>query len=40
VLLGCGEHLLAGIDLPSLGYERTEHVATPRATHVVIKKRT
>jgi dihydrofolate reductase len=40
VLLGRGEHLFAGIDLPSLGYERAEHVATPRATHIVIKKRT
>ena len=39
VLLGAGEHLLAGIDLPKLGYERTEHVTTSAATHVVIKKR-
>ena len=39
VLLGSGEHLLAGIDLPALGYERTEHVATPNATHVVIARR-
>ena len=39
VLLGTGEHLLAGIDLPKLGYERTEHVTTSAATHVVIKKR-
>ena len=39
VLLGAGEHLLAGIDAPRLGYECTEHVATPNATHVVIARR-
>ena len=38
VLLGGGEHLLAGIDLPALGYRCTEHVPTPAATHVVIRK--
>lgn len=38
-LLGSGEHLFAGIDLPKLGYQCTEHVATPLATHVVIAKR-
>jgi dihydrofolate reductase len=40
VLLGAGEHLLAGIDLPKLGYRRTEHVPSTRATHLVIAKRT
>jgi dihydrofolate reductase len=39
VLLGSGEHLLAGIDLPALGYECAEHAATAAATHMVIKKR-
>jgi dihydrofolate reductase len=39
VLLGSGEHLFAGIDAPKLGYRRTEHVATPNATHVVLTKR-
>jgi dihydrofolate reductase len=39
-LLGSGESLLEGIDLPKLGYQRTEHVPTPSATHVVIAKRT
>jgi dihydrofolate reductase len=39
VLLGRGEALLAGIDLPALGYERSEHVATANATHVVLKRR-
>jgi dihydrofolate reductase len=26
VLLGSGEHLLSGLDLPALGYELTEHI--------------
>jgi len=38
VVLGAGEHLLMGIDLPSLGYERTEHAATAKATHFVVAK--
>jgi dihydrofolate reductase len=39
VLLGSGEALFGGIDLPALGYEVTEHVATPAATHIVLTKR-
>ena len=39
VLLGSGEALFAGIDLPALGYEVAEHVATPAATHVVLAKK-
>jgi len=39
VLLGSGESLFADIDLPALGYEVTEHVATPAATHVVLTKK-
>jgi dihydrofolate reductase len=39
VLLGSGEHLFAGLDLPKLGYQRTEYIATPGATHVVLTKR-
>jgi dihydrofolate reductase len=39
VLLGSGEHLLAGIDAPKLGYQCTEHVPTTNATHVVLAKR-
>ncbi len=39
VLLGSGEHLLAGLDLPRLGYQRTEHVPTPNATHVVVTRK-
>jgi dihydrofolate reductase len=38
VLLGSGEHLLAGIDLTKLGYRCTEYVPTPNATHVVLTK--
>jgi dihydrofolate reductase len=38
VLLGSGEALFAGIDLPALGYEVTEHVATPAATHIVFTR--
>ena len=37
VLLG-GEPLFAGLDLPKLGYQRTEHVPTASATHVVLTK--
>ncbi len=40
LLLGSGEHLLEGINLPSLGYVRSEHIATPEATHVVLTKET
>jgi dihydrofolate reductase len=38
ILLGSGEHLLAGIDTPKLGYRCIEHVTTPNATHVVLAK--
>jgi dihydrofolate reductase len=38
-LLGTGEPLLAGLDLPALGYTCTERVASERATHVVLSKR-
>ena len=38
VLLGGGEPLLAGIDLPALGYRVTEHVTTPNALHVTFRK--
>jgi dihydrofolate reductase len=38
VLLGRGEHLLAGLDLPALGLRLTEHVSTELATHVVLTK--
>ncbi|MDQ2928419.1 MAG: dihydrofolate reductase family protein [Pseudomonadota bacterium] len=38
VLLGVGEPLLAGIDLPALGFACTEHVGTANATHVVLTR--
>jgi dihydrofolate reductase len=38
VLLGAGERLFDNIDLPSLGYSYTQHVATPRATHIVLTR--
>lgn len=38
VLLGSGEALLAGIDLPALGYRVSEHVTTADATHVVFTR--
>jgi riboflavin biosynthesis pyrimidine reductase len=37
-LLGSGEALFAGIDLPSLGYQCTEHAAIPNAKHVVLTR--
>jgi hypothetical protein len=37
-LLGSGEQLLAGLDVPKLGYRCSEHVPTPNATHVVLTK--
>lgn len=39
VLLGSGEHLMTGLDLPSLGYEHAEHVPSAQATHMVLRKR-
>lgn len=38
VLLGGGEALFSGLDLPSLGYGVIEHVASENATHVVLEK--
>jgi dihydrofolate reductase len=37
-VLGSGEALFTGLDLPKLGYRCAEHVATPGATHVVLIK--
>jgi dihydrofolate reductase len=39
ILLGSGEHLLAGIDLPALGFRCAKHVATEKATHYVLARR-
>ena len=38
VVLGRGEAMFAGIDLPSLGYRVAEHEATEHAMHVVLRK--
>ena len=38
VILGRGEAMFEGLDLPSLGYRVTEHVATEAATHIVLGK--
>lgn len=38
VLLGWGEHLLAGLDLPLLGYRIGEGVATEKALHIVFER--
>lgn len=39
VLLGKGEHLLHGIDLPALGLTQVEYVGTPKAAHYVLKRK-
>jgi dihydrofolate reductase len=38
MLLGSGEHLLAGLDLPALGYRCTKSVASAKAVHYVIAR--
>jgi dihydrofolate reductase len=39
LMLGKGEHLWSGIDLPALGYEQVEYVPTEAAAHYVFRKR-
>ena len=39
VLIGAGEHLWAGLDLPALGYECHKSVAGERATHLFLRKK-
>lgn len=39
VLLGRGEPLFQGLDLRGLGYTCVEHVASEKATHIVLKRR-
>jgi dihydrofolate reductase len=39
VLLGSGEHLLGGLDLPALGYAVAEHLPGTGVTHVVIRRK-
>ncbi len=38
LLLGKGENLLVGLDLPQLGFRVTEHVPGEKATHVVLTR--
>ncbi len=38
VVLGQGEAVFAGVDLPSLGYRVVEHLSTEHASHVVLAK--
>ncbi len=38
VLLGRGEPLFKGLDLPALGYTCTKHLATPKATHFFLSR--
>ena len=38
VLLGRGEPLFAGIDLPALGYGVKEHRTTPAAMHLLVAR--
>jgi dihydrofolate reductase len=38
VLLGSGESLFAGLDLTALGYRAVEHVPSPAAMHVVLRR--
>jgi dihydrofolate reductase len=37
-LLGSGESLFADMDLVRIGYQRADHVATPAATHIVLRR--
>jgi dihydrofolate reductase len=39
ILLGKGEHLFAGLDLPALGYRLDEHVRTGSAIHLFVRRR-
>ncbi|MGZ2484022.1 dihydrofolate reductase [Rhizobium pisi] len=38
VVLGQGEAMFSGIDLPALGFRVTQHVASEHATHMVLAK--
>ena len=38
MLLGSGEHLLSGLDLPALGYKCTKSVPSAKAVHYIIAK--
>ena len=38
ILLGGGERLFTGLDLPRLGYGLRSHLATPGANHYVLAR--
>ena len=38
VVLGAGEAMFTGLDLPALGFRVTEHQATDHATHIVLAR--
>lgn len=38
VLLGSGEHLMSGIDLPALGYRIESHARSDAATHLILRR--
>ena len=38
-LLGSGEHVFGGFDLPALGYDAVEHAGSESALHIVLAKR-
>jgi dihydrofolate reductase len=39
ILLGSGENLLAGINIPALNYQCAEHATTANAMHFILRKR-
>jgi dihydrofolate reductase len=39
VVLGAGEHLLGGLDLPALGFQQTEYAPTAKAAHYVLARK-
>jgi dihydrofolate reductase len=39
VLMGAGEHLMHGLNLPALGYDYEKSIVGERATHVFLRKR-
>jgi dihydrofolate reductase len=38
ILLGAGEHLLGGLDLPALGYKGAKYVAGEKGAHFIIER--
>ena len=40
ILMGSGENLVAGVDMPALGYRCTQNISTEQAMHVVLAKQT